>query len=76
MSFKIQGVTRLKSTGEGAQTIYSNTRMLFDSGRLGLTCQAIFNADNTMTIEVTNGKGLSVDWVASMELTQLQTKGI
>tara|TARA_R110000787_G_scaffold15090_2_gene46676 strand:- start:865 stop:1758 length:894 start_codon:yes stop_codon:yes gene_type:complete len=76
MSFKIQGVTRLKSTGEGAQTIYSRTTILFDSGRLGLNCQAIFNADNTMTIEVTNGKGLSVDWVASMELTQLQTKGI
>ena len=76
MSFKIQGVTRLRSTGEGAQTIYSTTTILFDSGRLGLNCQAVFNADNTMTIAVSNGKGFGVDWVASMELTQLQTKGI
>jgi len=79
-SFKIAGVTMKKTSGEGGTPIYARTSLLNSSSSLRLGCVASIYTDSLgerfLTIEVTNAKGMTIEWVASMEITQLQTNGI
>ena len=80
MSFQIEGVTMKKNSGEAPTPIYARTTILNQSSAIGLNCTAVIytdaNGERFLTISVTNGKGIFVEWVANMEITQLQTKGI
>ena len=80
MSFNIDGVTKKQTSTEGGTQIYSTTTIMQQSSDLRLDCQGsiYYDADGEafLTINIDSGKVGIVQWVASIEITQLQTKGI
>jgi|21_taG_2_1085346.scaffolds.fasta_scaffold05434_2 hypothetical protein len=81
MSFKVRGVIRKQTaSGRGTSIFWTTTPQDF-SMSLGYDCSGAIYTDadgiDYLTIAVNSGKtDGEVMWVASIEITQLQTKGI
>ena len=74
MTFKSNGVTMKKTSGEGGTPIYSTTNVILSSGKLNWTANPIITIlPKELSITVTGEPELTIEWVADIKITQIQT---
>ena len=73
MTFKSNGVTLKKTSGEIGTPIYSTTSTVLSSGKFTWTANPIITATQELTIIVRGERDTTIEWVADIKITQIQT---